>query len=131
MGNKDVRIMVIEDEEVLLQVIIRKLTVSGFETISCTSASQAIDYLKNLTKMPDVIWLDYYLPDMNGIEFMHELKKRERWSTIPVIVVSNSASSEKKNAMLALGVKEYLLKAENRLEDIIQTIEKFVEKDGD
>lgn len=124
------KIMVIEDEEMLLQAISKKLQSSGFETVTCTNAQQALDYLKNLKGRLDAIWLDYYLPDMDGLEFMHEVKKNENWSKIPVIVVSNSASEQKKNSMLALGIKRYILKAKYRLEDIVAIIKKVIEENS-
>ncbi len=120
------KLMVIEDEELLLQVISQKLVNLGFEVVTCTSAKQALDYLRNFPKPPDAIWLDYYLPDMNGLEFVRELKKNEKWKKIPVIVVSNSASDQKKNAMLALGVEKYILKAQYRLEEIVEMIRKII-----
>lgn len=126
MGNISYSIMVIEDEELLLRAISRKLSSVGHRAITCTSSKQAIDYLVNLDKLPDAIWLDYYLGDMNGLEFMNELKKSETWSKIPVFVVSNSASEQKKSAMLALGAKNYLLKAEHKLDDIIKVISKYL-----
>lgn len=127
MADDKIRVMVIEDEEMLLNAVVKKLSASGFDTISCTNAKQAVDYLESLDELPDVIWLDYYLPDMNGIEFMSEIKRNEGWSDIPVLVVSNSASEEKKNAMLALGAKKYVLKAKYKLDDIINMIGEFVE----
>ena len=120
------KILVIEDEEMLLQAISKKLVSSGFETVTCTKAEQALDYLKSSEKPFDVIWLDYYLPDMDGLEFMNELKNNEIWARIPVVVVSNSASEDKKNSMLALGVKEYILKAKYRLEDIVKIITEVI-----
>jgi CheY-like chemotaxis protein len=126
----EMKIMVIEDEEMLLQAIVKKLNSSGFKTLSCSSAKQAIDYLGSIQELPDAIWLDYYLPDMNGIEFMNKLKKNKDWEKIPVVVVSNSASDEKRNAMLAFGVKRYILKAKYRLDDIISIIGKLVSKDS-
>ena len=124
--NDKIKVLVIEDEELLLEAIARKLSNDGLEPITCTGASQAFDYLKSLPETPDVIWLDYYLKDTNGLEFMKLLMKDPRWSQIPVVVVSNSASEEKRKAMLALGVKKYLLKAEYRLEEIIKIIKEIV-----
>jgi CheY-like chemotaxis protein len=120
------RVMVVEDEEVLLQAISRKLKAKGIEAVTCSSAKQAIDYLKNIDAVPDVIWLDYYLPDMNGLDFVREIKKNEAWKNIPIVVVSNSASEPKRSSMLALGVQKYLLKAENKLEDIVSVINDIV-----
>lgn len=119
-------IMVVEDETLLLQAITKKLKLSGLDVLSCASGAQAIDYLKNLDKMPDAIWLDYYLKDMNGLGFMQTLKSDAKWENIPVIVVSNSAGPDKVHNMLALGAKRYVLKADYRLDEIIAIVNEFI-----
>lgn len=119
-------VMIIEDEELLLEAITRKLGLNKISTVSCTSGEQALEYLKNLPTLPDAIWLDYYLHDMNGLEFMQKIKENDKWSQIPVIVVSNSASQEKVHNMLALGAKKYLLKADYKLDEIVDTIKEFI-----
>lgn len=120
--------MVIEDEELLLKAIARKLKLNGLSFILSTSGTQALKILKEVKKLPDAIWLDYYLNDMNGLEFMNSLRKNDKWFHIPTIVVSNSASNDKVKNMLALGVKKYYLKAENRLDDVITYVKEFVGK---
>lgn len=120
-------VLVIEDEELLLQAIARKLESSQINAILCKSSEEALEMLKSLEKLPDAIWLDYYLNDMDGLGFMRSLKKDERFSQIPVIVVSNSASPDKVSSMLALGVKKYYLKAENKLDDIISALKGLLE----
>lgn len=119
-------IMVVEDEDLLLQAITKKLTVSGVKSISCSGGSQAFDYLANLPELPDAIWLDYHLKDMDGLEIMEKLKANPKWANIPVIVVSNSASKDKVHSMLALGVSRYILKAEHRLDEIITLIREMI-----
>jgi len=118
--------MVVEDETLLLQAITKKLKFSNMDVLSCASGQQAVDYLNNLDELPDAIWLDYYLKDMNGLAFMQELKGNPKWMNIPVIVVSNSASPEKVHNMLALGARKYILKAEYRLDEIIGMIREFI-----
>jgi len=126
MPKQKPSILVIEDETLLLQAVTKKLKLSGIDVLSCTSGQQAIDYLNNLDTLPDAVWLDYYLKDMNGLAFMQELKKHPKWADIPVVVVSNSAGPEKVHNMLALGVKKYVLKAEYPLSDIITMVLEFV-----
>ncbi len=120
--------MVVEDEDLLLQAITKKLKLSGLDVLSCSSGQQGIDYLNSLEKLPDAIWLDYYLKDMNGLAFMQQLKENKAWNNIPVLVVSNSASPEKVTNMLALGARKYILKAEYRLDEIISMIRGFIEE---
>jgi CheY-like chemotaxis protein len=120
MSKDQPTIMVVEDETLLLQAITKKIKLSNLDVISCASGQQAVDYLESMDGTPDAIWLDYYLKDMNGLAFMQTMKENPKWADIPVIVVSNSASPDKVHNMLALGAKKYVLKAEYRLDEIIQ-----------
>src|SRR3989344_4644932 len=131
MENRKKIILVVEDERMLLDAVQKKLTSSGYEVAPHSSALSALEYLKTSDRVPDAIWLDYYLEDMNGLEFMHKLTENEAWANIPVIVVSNSASTPKVNAMVALGVKKYFLKAENKLEDIITSLSDVLSQKND
>ena len=126
MSKQHPKIMVVEDEGLLLQAVSKKLTVSGIECVSCSSAEQALDYLAGMPELPDAVWLDYHLKDMDGLMFMRTLKQNPLWAKIAVFVVSNSASPDKVNAMLGLGAKKYLLKAEHRLDEIIADIKAFI-----
>lgn len=129
MSKQNPTIMVVEDEVLLLQAITKKLKLSNIDVLSCSSGQQAIDYLESLDELPDAIWLDYYLKDMNGLAFMQAVKANAKWAEIPVIVVSNSASPEKVHNMLGLGAKKYILKAEYRLDEIIAMIQEFIAGD--
>jgi two-component system chemotaxis response regulator CheY len=126
MSKTSPTIMVVEDENLLLQAITKKIKLSNMDVLSCSSGQQAIDYLNNLDELPDAVWLDYYLKDMNGLAFMQKLKENPQWAGIPVLVVSNSASPDKVNTMLGLGAKKYILKAEYRLDQIIDIIKQFI-----
>lgn len=130
MSKQHPTIMVVEDEVLLLQAITKKLKLSGIDVLSCASGQQAVDYLDNLEELPDAVWLDYYLKDMNGLAFMQKLKDNQKWTDIPVVVVSNSASPEKVSNMMALGAKKYLLKAEYRLDEIITMLKDFIQQES-
>lgn len=126
MSKQNPTIMVVEDETLLLQAITKKIKLSGMDVLSCSSGQQGIDYLSSIDELPDAVWLDYYLKDMNGLEFMQKLKENPKWTNIPVLVVSNSASPEKVSNILGLGAKKYILKAEYRLDEIIAMIKEFI-----
>jgi len=120
-------ILVIEDESLLLQAITKKLTITGLNPVSATSGEQAIDYLNSLEELPHVIWLDYHLKGMDGLTFLEKIKANPKWKDIPVVVVSNSATPDKVHHMLALGADKYILKAEYRLDQIIETVKSFIQ----
>ena len=128
MNTKPI-VMVIEDEELLLQAITKKLKLNNMDVIACSNGHQAIDQFKNLKNKHGAIWLDYYLGDMDGINFMEKLRSHKELANIPVLVVSNSASPDKVHRMLALGAKEYFIKAEHRLDELVAQIKKFAEEE--
>ncbi len=130
MSKQNLKVMVVEDEELLLKAISKKLELNGINVLSFSGGQQAIDYLNTSKELPDAIWLDYYLKDINGLEFMHRIKENPKWANIPVIVVSNSASAEKVDNMLALGAAKYLLKAQYRLDQIIDIIQECINEKG-
>lgn len=130
MDTKTYTVLVVEDEKLLLEAIVKKLKLNGLSVIASPSGKEALKILEQSEKVPDVIWLDYYLKDMNGIEFMNALRKNSKLHSIPTIVVSNSASEDKVSNMLGLGVKKYYLKAENRLDQIIDHMKEFVHKEN-
>lgn len=119
-------VLVVEDEILLLEAISKKLKLNGFNVVGASSGKQALDYLESLPQKPDAIWLDYYLGDSNGVDFMQVVHQNKEWSNIPVLVVSNSASPEKVAKMLELGVRKYLIKAEYRLDDLVNEIKGFL-----
>ncbi len=130
MEDKKYTILVIEDEEMLLDAISRKLQMNGLNVISSTSGKEGIEILNKSENLPDAIWLDFYLKDMDGFEFMNILNKNDKWMHIPTVVVSNSASPDRVTNMLTLGVKKYYLKAENRLDDIIVSVKQLIEEES-
>lgn len=116
-------VMVVEDEELLLSAIEKKLATHGYQVMRCLTGEDALEKLSQLEHMPDIIWLDYYLGGMNANGFVTKLKQNDKTAHIPIIIVSNSASEQKKKEMVELGVKRYILKAQYKLDDIIAFLE--------
>ena len=126
MEEQKPTVMIVEDENLLLQAISKKFELNNIAAIPCNSGNQAIEYLSGASDLPNAIWLDYQLKDMDGLEFMGQLKKSMIWAKIPVIVVSNSASEDKVHSMLALGARQYFLKAKYRLDELIPIVKQFI-----
>lgn len=119
MGVPRPKALIVEDEPSLLLAIQKKLHEAGFEVVAARDGEEALSALEQSERVPNLIWLDYYLPKMNGIEFLSAVKKQPRLRDIPVIVVSNTAGPEKVSSLLAMGADRYFVKAEQRLTDII------------
>jgi len=124
MEKKQKIVMVVEDEKLLLDAISKKLSLNGFVVLPYSDGVQALSDLIDHSVSPNIIWLDYYLGATNGMEFVTQM--HEKNITVPVVIVSNSASDTKVKTMLALGVKKYILKAHHRLEEIIVELQSIL-----
>ena len=74
---------------------------------------------------PDLILLDLNLPDMDGIKVLERLKSDQHTCTIPVVVISADAMTERFESLMKAGAKQYLTKPLN-LNELLQVIDKYL-----
>lgn len=131
MQNKQT-ILVVEDERPLAEAIKIKLKLNNFEVVTASSVDSALNFLKD-NVVVDAIWLDHYLLGKeNGLDLVSLIKNDgSKWKSIPVFVVSNTASADKVGAYLKLGVNKYYAKSDFRLEQIINDIKATLNKESD
>ncbi len=116
-------ILVLEDERQLARAVREAFTERGFNPIVVATVEDGLKELENLGHV-DVIWLDHYLLGTgNGLDFVVELKNRPEWQTIPIFVVSNTASTSNIRSYIQLGVNNYYTKADYDINQIINDIE--------
>lgn len=121
-------ILVIEDEKPLLNAIQKKLELSDFEVLTARSVDDAMRALKEHTGVR-ALWLDHYLLGKeSGLDFVARLKESSAYQHLPIFVVSNTASPEKVQSYLHLGVNKYYTKSDNSLDQIIADIQKEVSR---
>ena len=78
------KILIVEDEAAIQELIIYNLQQAGYETVSAENAEKAMSIINNA--LPDLILLDWMLPGMNGIEFARILRRGERTRLVPIIM---------------------------------------------
>ena len=101
------KILIIEDETTLLELMQTQLVHAGYEVRSADDGEKGVQ-LANSWK-PDLILLDFLLPRKNGIEVIKALKDAQ--NAVPVLVISNSGNELEIEEMKKLGIEDYLVKA--------------------
>ncbi|MEI7501414.1 MAG: PAS domain S-box protein, partial [Bacteroidota bacterium] len=100
-------ILIIEDDQGLIELLREKTEGCGYQTVCLQSAGKAIDWLKE--HMPLMMILDYGLPDMNGKEFLAELRTKVR--PLPPFIMSTGQGDERIAVeMMKLGARDYIIK---------------------
>ena len=113
------RVLIVEDEHPLSHALELKFTHEGF---ACTVANNGAEGLKEAnTGKYAVVLLDLIMPEMDGFTFLEQLKKKT-----PVIVLSNLGQTEDRDRAKALGAKEYLVKSNTPISDIVKIVKTFL-----
>lgn len=102
------KILIVEDEAAIQELIIYNLQQAGFETVRAENAEQAMTLINEV--LPDLILLDWMLPNMSGIEFARILRRGERTRLIPIIMLTARTLEADKVAGLEIGADDYITK---------------------
>jgi two-component system chemotaxis response regulator CheY len=105
------RVLVIDDSPAMRTLIRRVIEVSGLEASAVLEAGDGQEALELLEReWVDVILTDINMPRMNGEEFVRRLAESGLTRSIPIIVVSTDATEVRREHLLALGIRGYLVK---------------------
>ena len=104
----EAKILIVEDEPAIKDMIAITLDLAGFDSISAESAHQA--HVAVVDSKPDLILLDWMLPGGSGIELARRLKREELTEAIPIIMLTAKASEDNKVQGLNAGVDDYVTK---------------------
>lgn len=118
------KILIIEDEEIMLDLLKIKLTQSGYEISIARDGEEGLKLIKE-TK-PDLILLDIIMPKMGGFQVMAEMQKDKKFKKIPIIIISNSGQPVEIDKAKKLGVKDWLIKTEFDPQEVIKKVKKQI-----
>lgn len=118
------KILVIEDEKVLGEILVEKLREEGYAAELSEDGRAGFDRLTSWK--PHLLLLDILLPNMNGYEILEGMKKDATLSKIPVVVISNSGQPVEIDRVLSLGAKDYLIKADFSPEQVLEKVHKYL-----
>jgi len=125
-GKSVGKVLVVEDDALLSRLFLDGLKREGIEALNVKDGLLALDSLDSFK--PDLILLDMILPGLDGFEILKRLKSNSKWKNIPVFVVSNLDKIPDVKSAKVLEAEEYFIKAETKLEEIIQKVKKRLEK---
>ncbi|OIO32928.1 MAG: hypothetical protein CO016_00805 [Candidatus Yonathbacteria bacterium CG_4_8_14_3_um_filter_46_25] len=118
------KILVVEDDSVLRDVLMEKLKKSGYAVKGAFDGQEAIEVMPEYA--PDLVLLDILMPRKDGMEVLEEMSKDEKLHKIPVIVVSNSGQPVEIERARELGARDFLVKAVFDPGEVMGKIEKVL-----
>ncbi|MFZ2303766.1 MAG: response regulator [Minisyncoccia bacterium] len=117
-------ILVIEDDKFLRELLVRKLSSEGFDVQNAIDAEAAFAILAE--RKPTVILCDLILPGIDGFEILRHIKADPKTADIPVVILSNLGQKEDLEKAMALGAKDFMVKANFTLDEIVAKVRSIV-----
>jgi len=117
------KIVIVEDDAILLKALNLELLSNGFEVLSAINGESGLVLIKK--EKPDMILLDLIMPKMGGFEVLEVLKNDKQLSKIPVIVLSNLSQKADIEKAKNLGAVDFYEKATTDLNKLVDKIKKL------
>jgi len=119
------RILLVEDDPVLCKMYTEKFKFEGFEVLVARDGEEGLNIA--MSNNIDLILLDIMLPRMSGLDLLEKLRAQPKGKNMLVVALTNLAEAEEKERAIKLGVKEYLIKAMQTPEAVVEKIKKYLE----
>lgn len=114
------KVFIVEDDTFLGKILIDKMAEEHVDTTLLTSSEALLGALEHT--IPDLILLDIFLPGMNGLDALEQLRKDEKTQHIKVIVVSNTDEQKDRDRASSLHA-EFIIKAMTDPQDIVKKVQ--------
>lgn len=125
--NSKKKIILIEDEAVLVDVLQKKLGGEGFDVVVARDGEEGINKLSELRdNLPDLVLLDIIMPKKDGFAVLEFVKADKKLSKIPIIIISNSGQPVELSRAKELGVQDWLVKTEFDPEEVMAKVNKYL-----
>lgn len=119
------KILIVDDEPVLVDLLRVKLSQKGFAVIEAKDGKEGLE--KALSEHPDFVLLDVIMPNIDGITVLKKLREDEWGKDVPVLILSNLNTTEAIKSSQACGAFDYLVKIDYTLEELSEIIKKKLE----
>ena len=123
---ENVKVLVVEDDEMIRDLVLTKLGKSGCTTFAAVDGAAVLPAAEE--HQPDAIVLDLMLPTKTGEEVLAELKAHDTLRDVPVIVFSNKSADEEVKNVMDMGAARFFIKAHTNLNDLVHDIKALTGK---
>lgn len=122
------KVLIVEDE-IMLQEVYKMVLLKHRCEVSVSS--NGLEGLQTLSKVrPDIVFLDVFMPVMDGKEFLRNFSKAEYPNT-KIVVYTNLSDSKTETEMLELGADKFVLKSSMTPQDLTDLVDELVDKHTD
>lgn len=128
MPDSNKKVVVVEDDITMREIIVSKVTSAGFKVIEADDGKKAVATIKK--EKPDLVLLDLMIPELDGFGVLETIRadKDPAVAATKVIILSNLWSKDDIERTKKLSIEQFMVKAYHTTEDILDEVKKILSK---
>jgi len=125
MADEKKKILIVDDDNMLLEMYVRKFNHAGFTVIGSLGSSDALQKIKD-GLVPDVVLTDVLMPNIDGFELVEKIKKEPQLAHTKVIILSNKGEQSDIEKGKQVGADGYIVKASLIPSEVVEKVKGFL-----
>jgi len=126
-GRRRSPVLVVDDDPETRETLNRTLSRDGWTVIEAVNGARGLERAEEVT--PGIVLLDLMMPEMDGFEFIEAFRRREKWRSIPVVVITCKDLTKLERERLQSNVQTVFQKGDYSRADLLGEVKKLVEVD--
>jgi len=118
-------LMTVDDSVTIRKIIALMIKQLGHEVLEAENGASALNKLKTTNSSIDLFVVDINMPEMNGVDFIKNLKTIASFNNVPIIVLTTEADDNMRKEAMNLGANDYVIKPFNN-EVFLTTVKKYI-----
>jgi len=122
-------VMVVDDTQIIRETVAKLLRHEGYQTVCASNGREALAEFRKMA--PDLVLLDIMMPDMNGMEFLEQLRQDPGGRNLPVIMMSALGDDANQNLARELGASDFLVKTRFNASQVLERVKHWIKQPAD
>lgn len=119
------KILVVDDEPLLLSVYAARLRAEGFEVVTAADGQEAWELIKS-GNIPDLLFTGIIMPRMTGFDLVRKMQADAKFKEIPVAISSHRGRDEDKKTAKELNVDDFIMQGVTPINEIVRRLKMLV-----
>ncbi|MEV8503403.1 response regulator [Actinoplanes sp. NPDC051475] len=103
-------VMVVDDSRAMRAILRRIVEAIGCEVVEADNGRTALQALDGMDRLPELVMVDWNMPELNGLELIGAVRARQEWRDITLMMVTTESEQSQIVRALAAGAHEYVIK---------------------
>ena len=127
MDDSRIVVLCVDDSVMMRRTYEKRLASLDYDVVTAEDGEAALDFLAEATRLPDFIFTDLEMPNMNGFDFIQNMRRIPKMENVPTVVVSSRDGDKHRAEARKVGATDFMAKGANSAEGMQAMIHRYLE----